>query len=75
MLFNIVIPIQWKFLLTESKYNVSPFLTKVLFKIFANAMTAQLSYHVQQFETITLSKFGWEQNEISIEHKLGWKNL
>ena len=37
-------------------------------------MTAQLSCHVQNFIVISSYQRGWEQNEISIEFILWWKN-
>ena len=42
---------------------------------FAHAMTAELSWHVQNFVVITVSKFAWEQNKICIKFKLCVKNL
>ena len=40
----------------------------------ARATVAHLSRHVQKFIAITSKQFRWEQNEISIEFELRWKN-
>ena len=42
-------------------------------QVFANAMTAPLSYHVQTFVAIGLLEFGWVPNKISITCELWWK--
>ena len=40
---------------------------------FAHAMTAQLSWHVQNLVAATWSNIDWEQNDISIKFELQWK--
>ena len=38
-------------------------------------MTAVLSCHVQTFVAMTVLELGCEQNEISVNFKLRWKNI
>ena len=42
---------------------------------FAHAMTAQLSWHAQNFAATTFLESGPEQIEISIELELWWEYL
>ena len=44
-------------------------------QISAHATTAQLSCHAQNFVAITVLESRIEQNEISIEFELRWKNV
>ena len=41
---------------------------------FTHATTAALSWHVQNFVTITSWKCEWEQKQISVEFELRWRN-
>ena len=60
MIFN-VIQSQWNI-----HFSVTPFMDIRLLQIFAHAMTAQLSWHMQNFVAIISSEFRWEPNEITI---------
>ena len=40
---------------------------------FAHVTTAQLSWHVQNFVSITWLSYWWEQNRSFVESKLQWK--
>ena len=62
-------------MLTEWGNNVNPLLFIISQQYFTHAMTAELLYHVQNFITINLLPLGCEQNEISIEFEIRWKNL
>ena len=67
-IFLPAIPIRWKLRLA-----VIPLLAIRSQQIFAHATTAQLSCHVQNFVTITVSESRWEWNEISNELEMRWK--
>ena len=63
-----VIQIRWKFRLA-----ITQLLAIRSQHIFAHAMTAQLSCHIQNFVAITVLESRWEWNEISIEFELRWR--
>ena len=67
--FSIVIHIWWKICLAVVLFVVIRSLQN-----FAHAMTAVLSWHVQNFVAITLLVFEWNQNEIFIKFELKHKN-
>ena len=67
--FSITIQIRWKFHLA-----LIQLLVIISRQNLAHATTAQLSCHVPNIVAITISLFGWEQNEISITFELWWKN-
>ena len=46
-----------------------PFMVLSLQQNFPHAMTAQLSWHVQNYVAISALEWGWKQNEIYIELK------
>ena len=66
---SVVIQIWWKLV-----FSVTPFYGIISLQHFVHATTAQLSRHVQNFIAITWLHFGREQNGISIEFELRWKN-
>ena len=55
--------------------NVIHFLSIRLQPNFARAMTAMLSWHMQNFVAITMLEFGWSKKILSIEFELWWKNI
>ena len=55
-------------------FSVTPLYGIISLQNFAHAMTAQLSCHVQNLIAIISPSYGWEQNEISFEFELRWKN-
>ena len=67
---SIVIQIQWKI-----GFGITPLWGIILLQNFAHAMTAKLSWHVQNSIAITSQQHGWQQGEISIPFKLEWKTV
>ena len=55
-------------------FSITPLKDIILLQNFAHATTAQLLCHVQNFIGITSLQLRWDQNEISIEFELRWKN-
>ena len=52
----------------DCNFIVIKFLGTLSLQYFAHAMTAWLSWHVQNFVVITSFEFGWEETEISIKN-------
>ena len=66
---------------TDSAIRTGALFTKLFFHRRSNlmrnrfkSMIARLSYHVQNSMMVTLKQFGSEQNSMSIEFELCWKN-
>ena len=61
-------------ILGKIRFSMTPLWDKKSLRNFAHITTAQISYHVQSFIVITSLHLVWQQNDISIEYELRWKN-
>ena len=58
----------------DTGFSVTPLLGIISLQNSAHATTVQLSCHVRNFIAIASLQLEWEQDEISIEIELRWKN-